>query len=61
MSKMHPSNGTQATEERIAPSRVDGEALRARVDSMAAEAQGIDEELRARIGRWHSTCADCSD
>jgi len=43
MNELNSSNGTQAAEERIAPSRVDGEAL------------------RLRIGRWHSTCADCSD
>jgi len=43
------------------PERVDGEALRARVDDMAAEARRIDEQLRLRIRRWHSTCADCSD
>jgi hypothetical protein len=52
-------NVPAAPEER--PERVDGEALRARVDAMAAEARRIDEALRARIGRWHSTCADCSD
>lgn len=41
--------------------RLPGDELRRRFDAAVEETEALEERLRQRIGRWHSTCVDCSD